>query len=63
MPRFKAGFLHIARGAGVPILLAGLDYGTRSVRFGPLIEPGHDVEAERERVEAWFKPIRGRHPR
>ena len=30
-----AGFLHIARGAGVPVLMVGLDYSTRTVRIGP----------------------------
>ena len=61
--RFRSGFLRIARGAGVPVLLAALDYGTRTVRLGPSIVPGEDIDAEREKVEAHFKPIRGRHPR
>jgi 1-acyl-sn-glycerol-3-phosphate acyltransferase len=61
--RFRTGFLHIARGAGVPILLAALDYEARCVRFGPLIWPGDDVEAERERIEAHFARVSGRHPR
>jgi 1-acyl-sn-glycerol-3-phosphate acyltransferase len=60
VPRFKSGFLHIARGARVPILLAGLDYATRTVRLGPLVQPGEDVEAERERIEGWFKGVRGK---
>jgi 1-acyl-sn-glycerol-3-phosphate acyltransferase len=60
VPRFKSGFLHIARGAGVPVLLAALDYETRCVRLGPLVEPGPDVESERERIEAYFRGIRGR---
>ena len=60
VPRFKSGFLHIARGAGVPILLAALDYGTRTVRLGPLVTPGEDVEAERERIEGMFAGVRGK---
>ena len=60
--RFKTGFLHIARGAGVPVVLVGLDYATRTVRIGPLIEVGEDIEAERERIEAHFRGIAGRHP-
>ena len=61
--RFRSGFLHIARGARVPILLATLDYGTRCVRFGPLFEPGADVEHELRRVEAFFATVRGKRPR
>lgn len=60
--RFKTGFLQIARGAGVPVLLVGLDYATRTVRIGPVIEVGEDIEAERVRVEAHFARFSGRHP-
>ena len=61
--RFRTGFLHIARGARVPVLLAALDYGTRRVRLGPLMVPGEDVEADRERIEAYFAPIRAKKAR
>jgi len=61
--RFHSGFLHIARGAHVPVLLASLDYGARCVRFGPLFEPGADVEAEVRRVEAFFSTVRGKNAR
>ena len=60
---FRSGFLHIARGARVPVLLASLDYEARCVRFGPLIEPGADVEAEVRRVEAFFSTVRGKNAR
>jgi 1-acyl-sn-glycerol-3-phosphate acyltransferase len=60
---FKSGFLHIARGARVPVLLAALDYEARCVRLGPCVEPGEDVEAERERIAAYFAAVRGKHPR
>ena len=63
VPHFKSGFLHIARGAGVPVLLAAFDYEARCVRFGGLVRPGPDIEAERERIEAYFGKVRGRHPR
>lgn len=61
--RFRSGFLHIARGARVPVLLASLDYEARCVRFGPLFDPGADVEAEVRRVEAFFATVRGKNPR
>jgi 1-acyl-sn-glycerol-3-phosphate acyltransferase len=61
--RFRSGFMRIAQGAGVPVLLASLDYEARCVRFGPLIEPGPDVDAEVRRVEAFFSAVRGRNAR
>ena len=60
VPRFRTGFLHIARGAGVPVVLAALDYGDKVVRLGPALTPGEDVEADRVRVEAHFAGVRGR---
>lgn len=61
--RFKTGFLHIARGASVPVVMVGLDYAMRTVRIGPVIEVGEDIEVERRRVEAHFAKIPGRHSR
>jgi 1-acyl-sn-glycerol-3-phosphate acyltransferase len=60
--RYRTGFLRIARGAGVPVLLVALDYAARSVRIGPVIEVGEDIEAARARVEAHFAKIPARHP-
>ena len=60
--RYKTGFLHIARGAGVPVVLVGLDYGSRCVRIGPALTIGADIERERERVEAHFASIPGKYP-
>lgn len=60
---FRSGFLHIARGAGVPVLLATLDYEARCVRFGPSFRPGADIEAERERVIAHYAGVKGKRPR
>jgi 1-acyl-sn-glycerol-3-phosphate acyltransferase len=61
--RFRTGFLHIARGAGVPVLLVALDYGARRVRLGPLLQPGEQVEADLARIEAHFSTVRGRRAR
>ncbi len=63
MPQFKSGFLHIARGARVPVVLASLDYEARCVRLGPTIVPGEDVEGDRKRIEAHFASVRGKRPR
>ena len=60
---FRSGFLQIARGAGVPVVLASLDYAARCVRLGPWFEPGADVEADRRRTEAFFAPVRGKNLR
>ena len=58
--RFKSGFLHIAKGARVPVVLATLDYAARCVRFGPMFEPGDDVDADLRRVVDFFANVRGK---
>jgi len=61
--RFKSGFVHIARGAGVPVMLASLDFGARCIRLGPTFFPAEDVEAEVRRVEAFFANVSGKNAR
>ena len=61
--QFKSGFLQIARGAKVPVVLASLDYAAKCVRFGATFEPGEDIEADRRRTEVYFATVRGRRPR
>lgn len=43
---FKRGFYYIAQGAGVPVLAATVHYRERVVRFGPLMWPSGDFEAD-----------------
>lgn len=56
---WKTGFHHIARGAGLPILLSYLDWGERRCGLGPLVDPGDDVEADVARIRAFYAPFRG----
>ena len=58
--RFRSGFLHIARGANVPVVLASLDYASRCLRLGPTFMPGEDLDAELARVEAFFAKVQGK---
>jgi len=58
--RFKTGFLHIAKGAGVPVTLVALDYGTRVIRIGPVLQQVGDIEEDRRAIEAHFARIPGR---
>ncbi len=47
---WKAGFYHIARGAGVPILAVAIDHRNKLLRFGPTIFPSGDFAADMERI-------------
>lgn len=54
---FKSGFLHIAREANVPLLLAAFDWRARCVRFGPLFEWSDDTAADLARIEAFYAAV------
>jgi 1-acyl-sn-glycerol-3-phosphate acyltransferase len=60
--RWKTGFYHIARGAGVPIVLVRFDYGRKVMGIGPTIEPSGDSAADMARIQSIFATIKGRNP-
>jgi 1-acyl-sn-glycerol-3-phosphate acyltransferase len=60
---FKSGFLHIAQGAHVPLLLVAFDWERRCVRFGPLFEQSDDLVSDLARIESFYAPIRGKRAR
>ncbi len=59
---WKSGFYHIATGAGVPVLLAFLDYPNKTGGFGPLIWLTGDVDADLARIAEFYATKRGKHP-
>jgi 1-acyl-sn-glycerol-3-phosphate acyltransferase len=60
--RWRTGFYHIARGAGVPILPVGLDWATRTVRLGPLFFPTGNLETDLRVLHDRFATARRRKP-
>jgi 1-acyl-sn-glycerol-3-phosphate acyltransferase len=60
---WKRGFHHIARGAGVPIALATVNYRDRIVTFGPAVTPSADYAVDLARIVDWYRSHAwGRHP-
>ncbi|MFN7055795.1 1-acyl-sn-glycerol-3-phosphate acyltransferase [Hyphomonas sp.] len=61
-PDWKTGFYHIARSAGVPLVMAVLDYRTRSLRLdGPMPTTG-DMAADMKQVLASYAEAGGKFP-
>lgn len=61
-PDWKTGFYHIARSAGVPLLMAVLDYRTRVVRLeGPLLTTS-DMAGDLAKVMAFYAEADGKYP-
>lgn len=59
---WKSGFYHLAREAGVPIVLSYLDYARRRGGFGPAITATGDMKADMEKIRAFYADKIGRHP-
>jgi 1-acyl-sn-glycerol-3-phosphate acyltransferase len=58
--KWKSGFWHIARAAGVPILPVYFHYPEKTVGFGPLLYPGDDLEADMTKIREFYAPWIGR---
>ena len=61
-PFWKSGFYHIARIAGVPIVLGYLDYARRRGGFGPELIPTGDVRQDMDEIRAFYADKTGRYP-
>lgn len=60
--RWRTGFLRIAAGAHVPILLGAIDYPSKTIIINDNFEPSGDMEADLRRVKNYYKPFRGKFP-
>jgi 1-acyl-sn-glycerol-3-phosphate acyltransferase len=60
--RWKSGFWHLARAAGVPIGLGFIDYARREIGIGGWIEATDDAARDLERMAAFYAGRTARHP-
>lgn len=59
---WRTGFYHVAVGAGIPIVLASLDFGRRIVEFGPTIWPSGDLEQDLALIQGYYRDFTGKNP-
>ncbi|HEX7326216.1 MAG TPA: 1-acyl-sn-glycerol-3-phosphate acyltransferase [Rhodanobacteraceae bacterium] len=59
--KWKSGFWHIAREAGVPVLPGYFDYPRKVIGLGPLFQPTADKDADIAALRAFYAPYRGKH--
>lgn len=62
VPHWKSGFYHIALAAGVPIVLGYVDYRRRETGCGPLLMPCGDVQADMDKIRAFYADVTPRFP-
>ena len=59
VPEWKSGFYHIAKSAGIPIVLAIVDGKHKTVRIGQVFHPTEDIEADLKTIKGYFEGIVG----
>jgi 1-acyl-sn-glycerol-3-phosphate acyltransferase len=59
---WKTGFYHIAVGAGVPIVMAYLDYRRKVGGLGSIFKTTGDVERDMAAIKAFYATIVGKNP-
>ena len=57
---WKTGFYYIASGAGVPIMLAYLDYDKKVGGLGPVFQTTGDIDADMVAIKAFYAGVKGK---
>lgn len=60
--RLKTGFYHIAKNAGVPIIMASLDYAKKQVSFSDPFYPTSDEAADFRLIHQHYAIVQGKIP-
>lgn len=60
--RWRSGFYHIARNAGLPIVPVYFDYARRECRLGPATEVSSDPEVDLEVFRRFYAGVMAKHP-
>jgi 1-acyl-sn-glycerol-3-phosphate acyltransferase len=60
---WKMGFYHIAKSAGIPIVMAVVDGKHKTVRVGQVFQPTDNMEADIKTIKGFFDGIVGINPR
>ncbi|MDE7389141.1 MAG: 1-acyl-sn-glycerol-3-phosphate acyltransferase [Muribaculaceae bacterium] len=60
--RWRTGFLRVAREAGVPLLLAAIDAGTRTIRLTDEFIPTDDIQADLTAIKRFYSQFTAIYP-
>ncbi len=55
--RWKTGFYHMAKGAGVPIILAYIDYAKKECGFGKVVYPSDNMENDFAIIQEFYRSV------
>lgn len=60
--KWKTGFYHVAKDAGVPILLAFIDYDKKECGIREVVYPSGDMQADMQKIMAFYQTTAPKHP-
>ena len=60
---WKRGFYHIAKGAGIPVVMAVVDGRHKRVGVGQVFQLTDDIEADMKSIQGFFEGMVGINPR
>ena len=60
--KLRTGFYFIAKGAHVPIVPVGFNFGKREIDIGQPLIPGDNLELDMETLLAFYRTIEGKNP-
>lgn len=60
---WKTGFYHVAKQAGVPLVLGYLDYLNKEAGIGKILYPGDDFESDMQEIMRFYAGIHARYPK
>ena len=60
---WKMGFYHIAKNAGIPMVMAIVDGARKMVRVGQIFNPTENMEADMKTIKGFFANMVGINPR
>jgi len=61
-PHWKSGFYHLARTAGVPLLLVSFDYKKKELRLTETLEVTGDIERDMDAIRAVYRGVTACYP-
>ncbi|MDE5745693.1 MAG: lysophospholipid acyltransferase family protein [Paramuribaculum sp.] len=60
--KWRSGFLYIAYGAKIPIVLGAIDYSAKDIIIERTFIPTGDAEADMKAIKDYYRPFKGRYP-
>jgi 1-acyl-sn-glycerol-3-phosphate acyltransferase len=61
LAHWRSGFYHMARAAGVPVVLTAIDRPSRRISIGPAVGLTGAARVDMDRIRAFYAPVRGIH--